>query len=215
MRYYNWRGGPQDHQAQVVAVRGAVPHPLVRPSATVTEVSGTNDFLQSWKRRRIESLAASDREAFEELTAWFQAKGASEPGDWAFSEIREDIAQAARFLFLRGVWRNMQEASSQALEGEVGRKLVRDGADASQLRRLVQQALYSLAFGLVFLLDEPDGTSWTLTDGSFASDVSHDDRRWRLMEVCADGELTGRDVGGLHESLSDTDPSDREGKDWI
>ena len=37
---------------------------------------------------------------------------------------------------------------------------------------------------------------------------------WQLMETgAASDELTGRDVGGLHESILSLDPSGREGSD--
>ena len=38
-------------------------------------------------------------------------------------------------------------------------------------------------------------------DGEGDSDAPDDAPEWRLMETDPDGALTGRDVGGLHESL--------------
>ena len=35
---------------------------------------------------------------------------------------------------------------------------------------------------------------------------------WRLMELDPQGDLTGRDVGGLHESILGMDPTGREGR---
>jgi hypothetical protein len=36
-----------------------------------------------------------------------------------------------------------------------------------------------------------------------------------LVELSPIGVATGRDVGGLHESLLDTDPDRHEGRDWL
>jgi hypothetical protein len=56
---------------------------------------------------------------------------------------------------------------------------------------------------VTFLLDDPAG-SWD-ADGQ-PTWVRADEPRWRLMEVAPTGDLTGRAVGGLHESLMETVP---------
>ena len=43
----------------------------------------------------------------QELTETFRKFGASNPEQWAESEIEEDIPQLARFLFLKGAWSNV------------------------------------------------------------------------------------------------------------
>lgn len=76
---------------------------------------------------------------------------------------------------------------------------VRDrGGDVAEMREALVAALYEFAFDLVYLLDEPDGTSH---DTAPHGDVADEDPRWVLMEQAPDGELTGRDVGNLHEDL--------------
>lgn len=90
-------------------------------------------------------------------------------------------------------------------------RLRRAGAGEEDLRGLVQVALGRLAFDLLYFLDEPDGTAW---DTWPERDVADEDWRWCLAEVEPDGRPTGRDVGGLHESWSDTDPAGNEGAGW-
>lgn len=54
-------------------------------------------------------------------------------------------------------------------------------------------------------------------DGGFDPRAPGDAPGWTLMETCYDGSavaLTGRDVGGLHESLYQTDPRHAEASDF-
>ncbi|MCP4385018.1 MAG: hypothetical protein GY798_27005 [Hyphomicrobiales bacterium] len=44
------------------------------------------------------------KRSLDELSAIFKALGADDPEGWAGSEIRENIPQLARFLFLRQAW---------------------------------------------------------------------------------------------------------------
>jgi len=57
------------------------------------------------------------------------------------------------------------------------------------MHEFVQQALGRLAFDVLYLIDEPAGTSW---DSPPERDVGDDDRRWKLTEVEPDGRPTGR-----------------------
>ena len=158
------------------------------------------------------SLPEAAQRQLAELTGRLRLAGAADPQSWALSEVSEDIAQLTRFLFLRGVWRRMHSCADDALATELARKLRQDGAGEEDLRELVQLALGRLAFDLLYLLDEPDGTAW---DSPPEPDVADNDQRWLLAEAEPDGSLTGRDVGGLHESLADTDPTGNDGAGWV
>jgi hypothetical protein len=170
--------------------------------------------IEEYKRSQIESLAGAERSEFDRLSSWFASRRANDPDGWAISEVHEDIPQQTRFLFLRGVWRNMHETADDALASERAVRLMRDGADPTDLRLLIQHALCSLAFNLIYLIDEPDGSSWQESDGHFASDVAPSEPRWALTEISPDGRPTDRAVRGLHESLLDTDPAGPEGEGW-
>ena len=108
----------------------------------------------------------------------------------------------------------MESAVADAVGGGAARAMVEGGADEELLTRVVKTAVYDLAFRFCYLVDEADGTTW-VEDGEWRSDVEPTDRRWELCEVEADGSLSGRDVGGLHESLSELDPTGDEGQDWM
>jgi hypothetical protein len=107
----------------------------------------------------------------------------------------------ARYLFLRGLWQRVSGCLDDMLR-EI-EALRASGGTADQMRRQLASDLYILVFEFVYLLDEPDGTMET--DGT-PIDLGPDEPRWILMEVSPDGLLTGRDVGGLHESLMSTVP---------
>jgi hypothetical protein len=67
----------------------------------------------------LTQLTNEQRQAAVDLRDRFAALGAREPEDWAGSEIREGIAQLARFLVLRDLWAEAVDGWTQpeALEG--------------------------------------------------------------------------------------------------
>src|SRR5439155_5250308 len=162
----------------------------------------------------LSGLDAETRIRAEKLRADFARRGADDPEGWARSEITEDIAQMTRYLFLTATWRRMQDAVNDALAAQPAALLIESGCDKDTLETVVKTAVYSLAANLCYLLDEADGTTW-IEDGVRRSDVEPNDPRWGLRELRPDGSLSGRDVGGLHESLSETDPSGNEGSGWL
>jgi hypothetical protein len=162
----------------------------------------------------LNGLDSETRSQAENLRDQFSQRGVGDPEGWARSEISEDVAQMTRFLFLTAVWRRMKGAVSDALVSESATSLLEAGCDRGTMETLVKSAVYQLAFELCYLLDEPDGTTWT-EDGVRRSDVEPTDRRWQLREVRPDGSLSFRDVSGLHESLLETDPSGTEGSGWL
>jgi hypothetical protein len=96
-------------------------------------------------------------------------------------------------------------------DGIVGR-LRSVGADDADVRLLLGRTVASVVFDLLYLLDEPSGTVWGTEP---FHDVQERDSRWRLMEISPDGALTGRDVGGLHESLFEISPPRGDGNRWV
>jgi len=62
---------------------------------------------------------------------------------------------------------------------------------------------YEAVFAVLSILDE-----------GYDPDAADDAPGWRLMETESQSDqLTGRDVGGLHEDILTLDPSHREGAD--
>lgn len=153
----------------------------------------------------------------EQLTELFRRAGAQNPERWATSQIDEGRSQLHRFLFLRQAWRGivseddpswMRKAVKEA-EGDpnapfagvgLALKRLRDtGASESDLVDLVRGTQAQLLFHICYLLDDPS------IDDRELSEIG-----WALVETDAEFEPTDRAVGGLHESVLETDPSGRE-----
>ncbi|MEU1720624.1 hypothetical protein [Nonomuraea sp. NPDC005692] len=148
----------------------------------------------------------ADRAAVLALQNLFATLGADAPQEWAASEISEDIPQLAGFLALRRIWPDLINgwASPGALEGiPAAARLLADGANPTDLARVAQVAAYETAFSLLY----------SLTAHGRDDDAPTDSPGWRLMETTPSGELTGRAVQSLHESLLAMDPSGRDGQD--
>jgi hypothetical protein len=150
------------------------------------------------------------------LTSLFRKAGARDPGTWARSQLEEGIPQLARFLFLRQAWRAVVDesdttwiakaiADSQSYPSEpyagVGhalRSLRARGATDEELVDLVRGTQAELLFRICCLLQDP---------GKLEPELS--DVRWALVQIDSDGNVVGS-IGGLHESVLETDPTGRE-----
>ena len=151
-----------------------------------------------------------------DLSALFAKLGAPDPEGWARSEVVEGIPQLARFLFLRQAWRLVvREDDSTWIErsiahvkthpdepysgvGHALKKLRALGAGDQEITDLVRGMQAKLLFGLCYLLEDP---------GDIEPEVK--DLAWALVQVDKDGNLMGS-IGGLHESVLETDPTGRE-----
>src|SRR5688572_6534240 len=82
-------------------------------------------------------------------------------------------------------------------------RLVEAGADPEAVRDLCAAVVSDAVWRMLTLLDE----AWT---HPLADDLGLPG--WILMEVDRKTDkLTGSNLGGIHESISDVDPEDREG----
>ena len=106
----------------------------------------------------------------------------------------------------------MNEALDEAMGHRVTALVRGAGVPDNDITDVIRQCLYSYTFNVLYVLDEPDGT---LYEEPPETDVGPNDPRWLLMEVSPQGEVTGRDVGGLHASLLDADPTGSEGDGWL
>ena len=152
----------------------------------------------------------------EELTELFRKLGASEPEEWAASQIDEGINQLGRFLFLRQAWRNVvSENDTSWMQSEIDRSLknpdgpcsgigpalqsmLSRGVNPQDITDVVRGMQYALLFSLCYLLDDP---------GELETDVEN--VSWGLMQVDENGEPIAS-ITGLHESVLETDPTGRE-----
>ncbi|WP_345436331.1 hypothetical protein [Actinoallomurus vinaceus] len=148
-----------------------------------------------------------DRAAAERLRDRFAEAGELEPENAALSEILEDFPQLARFLVLRHIWPRLIDAwaVSGALERlPAGARLLETGTDRDDLVKVARSVAYDTAFGLLYMICF--GRDDEAAEGSPG---------WAVMESTPEGELTGRQLDGLHEDLLSLDPSGREGADLI
>ncbi|WP_432081253.1 hypothetical protein [Streptomyces sp. WAC 04229] len=164
-------------------------------------MSESSNEWQAW----LNSLDTRGRAAAESLRARFEAVGAADAGDWAKSEICEDLPHLARFMLLRSLWRGPIGgwADLDAIDQlPVAQRLLAAGANKEDLVRLARAVAYEAVFAT---LDELD-------TGSDVN-VSGIDVGWLVMESTEDGTSTGRALSGLHEDLLAMDPSGRDGAD--
>ncbi len=149
----------------------------------------------------------------QELTDLFARLGARDPAQWAHSQINEGFPQLARFLFLRQAWKRVvaagdttwigRELQANADEpgGAIGpalRRLLEQGAKEEDLTAVVRVMQWQLLFSLCYLLEDHGDV-----------EVEVNDIAWSLFQIDEAGRPIAP-IGGLHESVLETEPSGRE-----
>jgi hypothetical protein len=152
-----------------------------------------------------------------ELAKIFEKFGAHNAQAWAQSQIKERRPQLQRYLFLRQAWkkilgddddkwidRQIKESDQNpngpyASIGLALKRSVRNGADRLDLIDIARGAQAELLFQLCYLLDDPGFVEPELE--TFA---------WGLFQVDENDMPIAPRIGGLHESVLDTDPTGRE-----
>ncbi|MER7694809.1 hypothetical protein [Streptomyces sp. NPDC097610] len=165
--------------------------------------------MTNWDQMWTDYLAGLDddhRHAARTLRDRFANLGADEPHVWAFSEATENIPQMARYLILRRFWaeginRWKEPGAIDAIPAT--HRLLASGADRAEIVQVARAAAFETIASVLNILDEGDASD--LDDDSFPG--------WCLQETARDGSPTGRSIGGLHESLLETDPSGNEAED--
>lgn len=153
----------------------------------------------------LETLPPDVRDSAVSLAKRFKELGAQDPEEWARSEISENIPQLARFMVLRALWR---EAISPWMDASAlsdvaaAQRLIDAGADRHDVLLVARAGAYEAVAAAVHILDEGGDP-----------DARESDLGWHLVETDAECKPTGREIGGLHESLLETDPSGNEGAD--
>ena len=148
-----------------------------------------------------------------ELAQLFRKLGARDPAAWAHSQVTEEKPQLARFLFLRQAWKQViaeddrswiaQALATRPADPGGGivpalTRLVNAGVSEQDLTDVVRVMQWQLLFRICYLLEDP---------GDVEDEVR--DIRWRLFQI--DDDYAVVDVlGGLHESVLETEPSGRE-----
>jgi hypothetical protein len=134
----------------------------------------------------------------------FEAAGAHNAEGWVRSEVNEDIAQFARFTVLTRLFKEMVEpwldAESVTKTFPVAAALHEEGASPERLARFAGAVAMNAFAAALHGVDE-------------GHDPGGDESApgWLLMETDSEGAVTGRAVGGLHESLFEAAPRKEEG----
>jgi hypothetical protein len=152
----------------------------------------------------------------DELVRLFQLAGATDPTGWARSEAEENVAQLARFLFLRQAWKLVIPAGDLAwIDKEIDysrkrlgapgtglgvalERLVNSGASPADISEVARCVQWQVLHYFCYLLSDPDIEE---------PELKH--IQWGLFEVDGAGN-PGRPVELLHESVLETDPTGRE-----
>jgi hypothetical protein len=141
------------------------------------------------------TLTADGISVLDALVERMRAAGANEPESWARSEIKEDIAQAARYGFLRVVWRDLERWRDPAFTSDAVAGIELSESQRQQVIARLAAVAFRSALDVIHVIDN---------QGDY--DGVEGMPGWKLVEIDPDGEPTGRDVDGLHESLLDVDP---------
>ena len=162
---------------------------------------------QSAWARWLAGLPTQQRTAAVALRDRFTQAGADRPEEGAMSEVSEDIPQLAGFLLLRRLWEEVLDGwgNPGAVENvPPAARLLAAGADRDDIVLTMQAAAFEAVFGTLLVLDEGSSAP---DDQPFPS--------WSLQETDSTGQVTGRRLGGLYESLRVADPSGREAHDFL
>jgi hypothetical protein len=157
----------------------------------------------------LHTLPSEQQRKAIDLRDSFSTLGAAQPERWARSEVSEGIAHLPRFLLLRRSWQLIErwragEPEVARVAPELGARLEAAGISLGEVARLLAFVAFEAVFGVLHAVDE-----------GYDPESSDELPGWRLVETGADERPTGRDVGGLHESLLQTDPRGIEGRDFI
>ena len=155
-------------------------------------------------------------DTLEGLTELFRRLGAPHPEQWASSQLKENIPQLHRYLWLRSAWKCVVsdddfawiEAEVKSARAEpdapysgIGLALERclnKGIDKEDLKEIVRGKQAQLLFALCYLLEDPGFSEKELKGMG-----------WGLFQTDENGSPT-KPILGLHEGVSATDPTGRE-----
>jgi hypothetical protein len=148
----------------------------------------------------------TDEGALAALTQRMAELGAPEPGSWAGSEISEGIPQQARYLVLRRIWASTLTPwrdPGMLRRNEAVAQLLDRGADPELLAEALRGVVFDTVSGVIMIIDE-----------GYDPDAPGNAPGWTLAETGSGGEVTGRQVSGLHESLLEVDPDGVDATDF-
>jgi hypothetical protein len=169
-------------------------------------LAGLPDDDASYKDE-VAGWDAKQRKKAIQLMATLKQFGCKNPGEWAFSEVSENTPQTATFAFLKGITRILEYGSKAGLDHIIDQFAEHPtlAKSVSHLNKTLPQAereALIAAIGKYFASEIVN-----MIDQGCSSDLPDIDMLWSLQEANDDG-LTGRELGGLHESDDGDDDQD-------
>jgi hypothetical protein len=170
---------------------------------------------QEW----LESLDAQERAKADRKIALLERFGADDPVSWVSSEMRDNIPQVARFLFLheirsqlinnysyggnqQPVPTNLHPREIEVKGDEAYRRLLDTGANQHDIEDVARGEACRTVWEFICLLDGVLESEYDDIEGA---------PRWKLAEVTGpleQSELSGRCLDALHESFGNLYPTD-------
>jgi hypothetical protein len=150
----------------------------------------------TYHRSALQEFSETQRQVALEMAQRLEAAGCIDPLPWVMSELRENIAQTARFGVLRELFLATQR--TPGLLNEIAQhdqhfkeiqRVISAVIPEADLEYFVRALCKSFGFDLFMILD----------DGSPINGMPS----WALKELDASGHETGRFVAGLHEDYED------------
>lgn len=153
----------------------------------------------------------------DELIALFRSLGAHAPEDWVQYLPEDPSTQLARYMFLKQAWDSVaREGDTTWIDDAVARsakhpegpysglglvlqKIISAGISRDDITELARCLQAGMLFRIAYMLD---GRAYQMTG------LEHID--WALVRTDEKGNPTAEQIGGLHESVLETDPTCRE-----
>ncbi|MCQ8890361.1 hypothetical protein NQT72_12700 [Pseudoalteromonas carrageenovora] len=150
----------------------------------------------------------------QELTETFRKFKASNPEQWAESEIEEGIPQLARFLFLKGAWSNVVPDNDEWIQHILKnydptdngpysgmmhsiKEMIDAGVSKNAITEFARCIGAEMIFSMTYLMDDPE----VVEDNEYVN--------WGLFITDDEGRPI-KELSGLYESVLGTDPTGRE-----
>lgn len=145
----------------------------------------------------IKNLSDKKLAKLEKLALKLEEAGAENPLNWAFSEIEEDIPQFGRFLILKNFYDIIQSTESNIslakdFDSEAEKKY-------SEIKNIVGEEKLNV-FLKTFSKGIISNVIDFLDDGNCSSD---NEIGWALVKTDKEGNLTKKNISGLHEDFPD------------
>lgn len=161
----------------------------------------------------------SQEQEIKQWTEHFRALGAPDPESWARSQVEEGLPQYARFVFLRTAWQgvvtdgdttwmdaHIRESERRPRDPGAGigpalKRLLAAGVSREDITEVARVMQWGVLASIAYQLSDPGVAQYPNDETPRVN--------WTLFEVDEHGQPL-HPIDGLHESVLDTDPTDRE-----